>query len=341
MQLSTPRGAVFAAGSPILDGHAGTVHVGLRDDLLRAELARTNRTVLLGLLFCLAIGVLLAFALTYAITRPIRNLVEVAHRLGDEAYDARAHVYSDDEIGRLAVAFNRMAAGLQRIRREVIDHEQERVALLDRLVDSQEEERKRLSRELHDDIGQSVLALMLMLEADHDADTKVSGRLAAAKAHVTGLMDDVRHLAWTMRPSVLDDYGLDSALKRYVQELAARSAIVFDYEYTAPPDAPRLDARVEITLYRIAQEALSNVVRHASATRASLVVLQRPDAVTLLVEDDGVGIPTPDNAPPDHERGLGIAGMRERAALLSGTCDIESEPGAGTTVRVRIPRDAP
>ena len=335
--LDTPHGRLFTAASPILDGHGGTVYLGVRDSLVRDELARTNRAVLIGLIYCLFLGVLLAVALTYAITRPIRNLVHVAKEIGQESFEARAHVYSDDEIGRLAVAFNDMAEGLQRYRAEVGDKERARVVLLDRLVQAQEDERQRLSLELHDHIGQSLLALQMALEAD--APDRESPAIHEAGRRVRDLITEVRHLAWAMRPSVLDDYGIDSALERYIRELRERIPIDIDYQYSAPAGASRPESRTEVTLYRIAQEALTNVVRHARASSVSVVVLQRLADITMLVEDDGIGFVPP--AGDDSARaGLGLTSMRERAALIGGSCVVESHPGRGTTIRVRIPTDA-
>jgi signal transduction histidine kinase len=139
-----------------------------------------------------------------------------------------------------------------------------------------------------------------------------------------------------MRPPILDDFGLDSALERLVEELSDYSGVAIDYQYTSPPDSVRLPSRVEVTLYRIAQEAITNVVRHSKSDRASLVVLQQHDDVVLLVEDHGCGF-EPAEVRGGNGAHLGIMGMKERATLLGGTCAVESVPGTSTTVRIRIP----
>ena len=139
-----------------------------------------------------------------------------------------------------------------------------------------------------------------------------------------------------MRPSILDDYGLDSALARQVEETSRHFGLKIDYQYTCLPDLERLPSQIEVSLYRVAQEALRNVVRHARATQCSVVVLRRRDEVTLLIEDDGHGF----NVAAVEKIGnacLGLTGMKERVALLNGSCAIESTPGQGSIIRVRIP----
>ena len=151
-----------------------------------------------------------------------------------------------------------------------------------------------------------------------------------------GLIEEVRRLAWNMRPSILDDYGLDSSLARYAEEMTQQSGINVDYQYLGPPERPRLPGHIETTFYRIAQEAITNVVRHSAATRASIVVVYQPGTVTLLVEDNGRGFKT-DVVAQDGLHSLGLTGIRERAGLLGGSCVVESEIGKGTVVRIQIP----
>jgi signal transduction histidine kinase len=139
-----------------------------------------------------------------------------------------------------------------------------------------------------------------------------------------------------MRPSILDDYGLDSALARHVEEISKHFRLAIDYQYSRSPGLGRLPREIEVTLYRVAQEALTNIVRHARAEQVSAVVLQQKDEVTLLIEDDGCGFDLESKAEA-HGASLGLTGMRERVALLGGTCAVESLAEQGTTIRVRIP----
>ena len=150
------------------------------------------------------------------------------------------------------------------------------------------------------------------------------------------LIDDVHKLAWQMRPPILDDYGLDSALKRHLEKVQAQSSLEIDYQCTFSADSDRLPGEVELTLYRVAQEAVLNIVRHANASRASVVLLKEDHGVALLVEDDGCGF-DPSNANGDEGIHLGLIGLKERVGLCDGSLLIESASGVGTTVRVRVP----
>jgi signal transduction histidine kinase len=139
-----------------------------------------------------------------------------------------------------------------------------------------------------------------------------------------------------MRPSILDDYGLDSALARHIQEVAKTAGMEIDYQFTSPEGLPRLPNRIEVPLFRIAQEAITNLIKHARATHASVIVLRQIHEITMLIEDDGRGFDT--NMVQDKNgQCLGLVGMRERVNLLGGSFVVESAPGEGTTIRVRIP----
>ena len=183
-------------------------------------------------------------------------------------------------------------------------------------------------------VGQSLLATMLTIQSNSKHSGAVGTLREDLENRLRRLVDDVHRLAWGMRPAMLDDYGLDSALGCHVVATSRRTGIAIDYECRRLPDGGRLPDYVEITLYRIAQEAIANVVCHSEAGRASIVLLQQPQEAVLLVEDNGRGF---DPASVRKDTCLGLTGMKERVALLGGACDIESAPGRGATIRVRIP----
>ena len=201
-----------------------------------------------------------------------------------------------------------------------------------RVVAAQEAERRRLALELHDETGQALTSILLGLKAIGAAKTAADASRAEADVRVLVVqaLQDVRALAVELRPSALDDFGLGPALERLAQTFGERSGIHTSVE--AALDA-RLPSEVETTLYRIVQEALSNVVKHAGATHVSVIVARRGGSVIAIVEDDGVGFTT-DNV---REDALGLLGMRERLALVGGTLEVESADGAGTTVAAQVP----
>jgi len=201
-----------------------------------------------------------------------------------------------------------------------------------RVVAAQEEERRRLALELHDETGQALTSILLGLKAIGGAETKEDAQ--RAEADVRGLvvqaLQDVRALAVELRPSALDDFGLGPAVERLAQTFGERSGIGTNVETHL---AVRLTPELETTLYRVVQEALSNVVKHAGAEHVSVVLAQRESGVAAIIEDDGQGFDE-SLIRPDA---LGLTGMRERLALVGGTLEIESAPGSGTTVAARVP----
>ena len=200
---------------------------------------------------------------------------------------------------------------------------------LRRVVAGQEVERRRLARELHDETGQALTSILLGLRAVEDANSDVS--VDDLRELVVATLQDVRRLAVQLRPKALDDFGLGPALERLVQTFSESSGIRVDLEARLGPE--RLPGEVETTVYRIVQEALTNVVKHAEAKNVSILLVRRHDVVTTVVEDDGIGFET------GAARGdsLGLAGIRERVELHDGRLTIESAPGAGTTLRVEVP----
>jgi signal transduction histidine kinase len=201
----------------------------------------------------------------------------------------------------------------------------------------QEDERKHLSRELHDQVCQSLSALLLEMQAHAGADESLRGIQQSCEARVRGLIDEVRKMAGQLRPTILDDYGLEMALARHVEEVSSNSGLAVDYQYVSYPEKQgRLPAPIEVGLYRVATEALNNIVSHASASRASVIVLHQNSRIMLLVEDDGCGF---DHASvrENLESCLGLIGMEERIALMGGAFRIESTPQNGTTLRAEVP----
>lgn len=203
---------------------------------------------------------------------------------------------------------------------------------LARAVQAQETERRRLARELHDGTGQALTSILLGLSSVERATTLADARAAAASLRelVVATLQDVRRLAVELRPKALDDFGLGPALERLGQSVRETSGV--DVQVGAHLAGARLPADVETAVYRIAQEALANVLRHAAARRASIVVTRREGSASIVIEDDGRGF---DVAAPAE--GMGLAAMRERVRLLDGTLVVESRRGKGTTIIVELP----
>ena len=218
--------------------------------------------------------------------------------------------------------------------------ERQKITLLQRLVSSQEDERQRIARDLHDHLGQRLTALRLKLASLCDAckgDEDLYLR-ATRLQQIAELIDtDVSFLAWELRPSVLDELGLVEAIETFIKEWSRHYDIAVDFHTTGLSEK-RLDREMETHLYRITQETLNNVVKHSEASAVSVLLERSGDNVVLIVEDNGKGFDVARVMNSEHGlgRGLGLSGIRERAELIGGSMEIESEPGSGTTVYVRV-----
>ena len=239
-----------------------------------------------------------------------------------EARDARAAGFGSDEVDRLAATF--------RLLLNRIEAERQRSGRL--ALRAQEEERKRLARDLHDEVNQALTAILLRLQAvSHDAPPAVADELAEVRRLVNQAMDELLRLARQLRPTALDDHGLYSAIEGQVRRFSTQTGIEADLRVHGEPS--ELDPDREIAVFRIAQEALANVARHAGASSVDVdVVPLGTGGVALTVRDDGRGF-----APDGARSGLGLNGMAERARLVGGELDVESRPGGGTAVLLKVP----
>ena len=249
--------------------------------------------------------------------RPIG--VIVAH--DKEGEDPR---FSDDDL-RLAETFAPRAAVAVDLSARVAAN------ALRRVLEAQELERRRLARELHDQTGQELTSVLLGLKAVEEAksDAERAEALAGVHEQVLGTLHDVRRIAVELRPKALDDFGLVAALERLRDTFSEQTGMRVDLESRI---RDRLPTEVETALYRIVQEALTNVVKHAQATAVSIVLARHEGVVTAVIEDDGRGF-----NPGGTRDGLGLLGMGERLALLGGKMKIESSHGAGTTIVAELP----
>jgi signal transduction histidine kinase len=228
-------------------------------------------------------------------------------------------------------------AALGRNRLALQRSEEDLRGLTARLLTAQEEERRRISRDLHDDINQRLAMIVVELETLDQAlppDCKAIGtRIRSLQDNASELCEDLRHLAYQFHPSVLDDLGLPVALRRLVDDISGRTGLKGSFHsHIGKATVPQ---PVATCLYRIAQEGLSNVAKHANASSFVVELNRQDDAITLTINDDGSGFDVPART---TERGtLGLVSMKERALLVQGDLVVESKPGEGTSVRARIP----
>jgi two-component system sensor histidine kinase UhpB len=223
------------------------------------------------------------------------------------------------EAGELALTFNEMLARLESERREATG----------RVLAGQEAERLRIAQELHDQVGQELTAVLLGLaRVQARVDPPLRAELAQVQESVRSSLEDVRRIALELRPEALDDLGLISALAVLCERFAERAGLIV--EQHIDDELPTVDPESELVIYRVAQEALTNVARHSGAGRAELSLRATDPGIVLTVSDAGRGLPI------GAEPGTGIRGMRERAALIGAMLTLDSNPHGGCTVTLAV-----
>lgn len=292
----------------------------------------------LWLLLLASLGLSLAVntLLVMIALRPLKELEKTARSVWQGELDVRvpASLVADAGIQRVSSTLNILLDGL------VADRLKLRT-LANQIIRTGDKERATIARELHDSTAQSLAALLLELSvlAGENAEPRLDARIARIRTIVSDVLDEVRLVAHTVHPRVLDDLGLTAALQLLARETLERSDVMVTF--AGPASLRSIDAASASTLYRVAQEAVGNAIRHARATRVSIGIAQRNGAVELEVSDDGIGFDTRD---VERRRpGMGLFTMRERAALVGGRLTLQSLPGAGTRVLVAVPvtADAP
>jgi signal transduction histidine kinase len=317
--------------------------------------------VLLGLALQVVVVGAFAWGAAESVTRPVAVLTGEAERIAAGELTAPIPQLGSDEVGRLGQALERMRESLrtsmERVEQanaqledrveerthalndanaQLREREADRSQLLRKIITAQEDERKRIARELHDETSQSLAVLAMGLEAAQDAiRSGHTPRLDEVKAVAVRTLEDVHRLILDLRPSVLDDLGLLSAIRWYAERTLESRGLSVRCEFEKLDR--RLPPELETALFRMTQETLTNIARHAHATGVLIQVGMEGDALNIEVEDDGEGFDPEAVASRDGRKPWGLLGIRERAEILGGTATIESAPGQGTRVLVRIP----
>jgi signal transduction histidine kinase len=249
---------------------------------------------------------------------------------------------SEDEALFVSIGWQvAMAVRNARLYETVQWKEKEHAEILHRVIVAQEEERKRIARELHDETSQALAALMLGLDTIGAAITHDPREAAihqeSAKAIARGLLEDIRRITTDLRPSLLDDMGLIAAVTRYGEKRLSPLGVALHLDADGLGDR-RLPSDIEIALFRIIQEAITNIVRYAHASRVDVSLERQNGSVALQVSDDGQGFdPALSQAANLQDRGLGLRGMQERVSILGGEFHLRTRVGQGTTISVRVP----
>jgi signal transduction histidine kinase len=322
------------------------------------DLAADLRRTLALLAGALVLGAgLMVFTMEKSVVRPVERLAQVVRAFDQGDLGRRMPISGRDEISDLARAFDHLADGvegklhleqqlrqrsaeLQRLYGALQEKEAARAQLLKQVIDAQEAERKRVARELHDELAQSLAGLLMSLDAAEAVMglelPDVSGHLARTRTISAQALDLTRQLILELRPTMLDDLGLVAAIRWYADRRLPAGGVTTAFQSDGLPR--RLEPALETALFRIAQEAINNAARHAQASQVRVRLLWEADWVMLEVEDDGQGFdPATPHRRHDEGGGMGLVGIQERAEMLCGTVSITSRPGEGSRIRVVLP----
>ena len=297
----------------------------------------------------IVVVIVLALLLSRVLTRPILALKQGADEIGRGKLDYKLNVTSQDELGDLANSFNKMSADLKTYIEELKSTAAENIAkertirenlrlYMQQVSQAQEDERKRIARELHDDTVQALVVISRQLDDLASGTSDISAD--DIREEVRKVTRDIRQFSHQLRPSILDDLGLIPALKWLATQLDKNYGITVKTKVTG--EQRPLPAESELMLFRIVQEALTNVRKHSRATEVTVTIDFSGETVTVVIEDNGRGFNVPDSVEDLTKRGkLGLVGIQERAQLLGGTVTIESRRGKGTRLTIAIATERP
>ena len=359
------RGADHVVAYYPFASHPGGVVIEQTEDLALVIASEMKRTLLVYGLVALGIATAAAFLHAHTVVRPIQRLAAAAGRVALGDLESPVAISRGDEIGELAQRFDEMRIRLRdsheesarwaqelehrvRERTRELDGRNRKLDALNRLrrqllaktISAQEEERKRLARELHDDSAQTLTAVLMTMQSAEDAlpgsPDLARQALGRSRSQLELALREIRKAIVDLRPSALDDLGLASAVRWYADEHLRPLGIEVAFDVGGNGRQPTGAAATAI--FRIAQEAVNNVARHSDARKARVGLDFGASGIVATIEDDGHGFdPSALQQPQDDGRGLGLLGMHERAELFGGTVEIESGAGKGTRVRVRVP----
>lgn len=368
--MSGGREAEVMAFAPLGDAPWGVLVRDPEREALAPARSLQWRSILVGMP-SFAIAVALAWAFSLSITRPLRELTAAADRIASGDLSVHVRDFGNDEVGQLARSFDKMrrrlGESLEEVRRcnrglesrvaertreleasyrEIREKDRARRELLRKVISAQEDERKRIARELHDETSQALAALLVAIDAadvamsqnGHPSDDGEGAKASLVRVRklAAGTLDGVHKLIYDLRPSLLDDLGLLPAIGWYAESRLQPLGIKVHVEVEG--EERRLEPQVETALFRIIQEAITNVARHAKADNAAVSISFGESSIDVEIEDDGCGFDVGTlKAPSRHTGGFGLLGMKERVFLLGGTIEIESDLDGGTRIKITVP----
>jgi len=343
-RIRSDEGIIREIRMPLENGTIGYIRVGLRESFMGQEMAARMQKFLLSTLLVCVVGALFSSRVTAMITNPLRSLADSARKIRDGKLDAAISVTGSDEVGMLGVVLQDMQSSLfktnterNQLVEELCHKEEMHKILLNKVITIQEEERQRISRELHDETGQALATLMLSMQimADSALDEKQRKIIMGSSELAANTLQHIRSLAVELRPPLLDDFGFVAAVNKYITAFQTLHGIPVALQATGAESL--VSAEINLALYRILQESLTNIAKHAAASLITITLIHEKNLAILEIADNGRGFDVSALKQAYQENHIGIFGMKERMELLGGKLEIQSEHGQGTTVRATVP----
>lgn len=330
---------------PIDDGLVGYFRIGLTEKpMVQLMRKRFIEMITLILLICL-LASWLATRYANAFLKPIQTMAAAVRQIGRGNYHVTVPSTTSDDIGRLAKAFNIMVNRLSvkdkenlRLVAALQEKEKLRMWLIQQLFTAREDERRRISRELHDETSQSMVAILsyLRIIMDRTTDASVKELVGGVRDLTKDTLEGLRHLAVNLHPPLLDDLGLIVAMEKYLDSFRTAHPQI-QITYTHEGDFTAISRPIALLCYRLMQEALTNIIRHSQATAVVIALKITSNQLTMSITDNGIGFSEDTAKQARLDNHLGLVSMRERTELLNGTFQIHSQPDAGTAICIVLP----
>lgn len=343
--IDSNEGLIREIAYPIDEGLVGYIRIGMTETVMMEIMEkRLVETMTFIFIICIVASTLATrFARSFLL--PIRRLEQAARQIGKGDYSVRVPRTSSDDIGRLGRTFNIMVHRLStkdeensKLVKALQEKEQNRIWLINRLFTAREDERHRISRELHDESSQSMASILMYLRIIKGSVTDDKGRelISDVQELTRHTLEGIRRLAVNLHPPLLEDLGLIAAIQKYMDNFRKMQPSLV-VQFQADPDVDAINSMGALFCYRIVQESLANIARHAQAREVHVTLDIEDDVLTLVISDDGIGFSDITAEKARLNNHLGLVSMRERTDLLQGTFSIDSKPGNGTTITITIP----
>lgn len=329
---------------PIEGGKVGAVRVGMKSDTMDLLMLHMMVNFILFIALLLILAGFFGNTLTAQLIRPIEYLAAASLEVTKNNYNVQVPVLSEDEVGRMTEAFNEMVRELKAkneaeayLIAELQKKEDNRNMLLRKLYTMQEDTRKALSRELHDGAGQSITSILAYLRILYSQtnDPKQQQLIDAARDIVAGVLNEMRQMALDLRPPSIDDIGVIQAMEKYFYRTIEHNEL--SGSFSAEEGIPRLSDEISLALYRILQEAMTNIIRHANATTVEVTIQYQHKTLFFSIRDNGCGFSEEEAEFARRNDHIGLYGMKERIEILKGLFKINSAQNQGTTILISIP----